>query len=134
MVEALRPMINDPGDDDACNRGFLRDDALLVVTLVVDGDDDFSKWSVDEWIAYLRAAKHGNDDAFAVLVLATDIDLPDHLCWPDETFDVTLRLRQLAEGVKHGYIGSICMPTFAPFFAEHIGSLVELCEDFVPPG
>jgi hypothetical protein len=134
MVEALRPLINDPDDEEACNRGFLRDDALLVVTLIADSADQVSKWTVDEWIASLRAAKHGDDDAFAVLVLTTDVDEgPDHLC-PDPFINVKMRLRQLAEGVKHGYIGSICMPNFAPFFAEHIGSLIELCDQFVPPG
>lgn len=38
MVAALQPKINDPDDEYACNGGFLRDDALLVVTLIEDGD------------------------------------------------------------------------------------------------
>jgi hypothetical protein len=135
MVEALRPLINDPEDEEACNRGFLRDDALLVVTIIADSFDETSKWTVEEWITYLRAAKHNDDDAFMVLVLTTDIDLGyGQLCWPKEYTPFKNRLRLLAEGVEHGYTGSMCESSFAPFFAEHVGGLLELCEDFVPPG
>ena len=135
MVAALQPEMNDPNDEDACNRGFLRDDALLVVTIIQDTYDEQSLGTVDSWIAALRAAKHDDDDAFAVLVLTTDIDVGyQQLCWPN-LYDMNKnRLRLLAEGVEHGFIDSICMDDYVPFFAEHANDLVELCDDFVPPG
>jgi len=134
MVAALQPGINDPEDDDACNRGFLRDDALLVVTIIMDSYDVDSLGTVEEWIEGLRAAKNDDDDAFMVLVLTTDIDTLDGLCHPDLYNQTKNRLRLLAEGVKHGFIDSLCMDTFVPFFAEHVTHLVDLCDDFVPPG
>jgi len=135
MVAALQPEMNDPDDEDACNRGFLRDDALLVVTIIQDGYDENSLGTVDEWIAALRTAKHDDEDAFAVLVLTTDVDVGyQQLCHPNEYDPEKNRLRLLAEGVEHGYIDSICMDDFVPFFAEHANDLVELCDDFVPPG
>ncbi len=135
MVAALQPDMNDPDDYLACNRGFLRDNALLVVTIIQDGYDEKSLGTVDEWIAALRTAKHGDEDAFAVLVLTTDVDVGyQQLCWPN-LYDMNKnRLRLLAEGVEHGFIDSICMDDFVPFFAEHADDLVELCDDFVPPG
>jgi hypothetical protein len=135
MVAALQPEMNDPNDEDACNRGFLRDNALLVVTIIQDGYDEKSLGTVDEWIAALRTAKHDDEDAFAVLVLTTDVDVGyQQLCHPNE-FDMNKnRLRLLAEGVEHGFIDSICMEDYVPFFAEHADDLVELCDDFVPPG
>ncbi len=135
MVAALQPEMNDPDDEDACNRGFLRDDALLVVTIIQDTYDEDSLGTVDEWIAALRTAKHDDDDAFAVLVLTTDVDVDyGQLCWPNEFSMIKNRLRLLVEGIEHGFIDSICKDEYASFFAEHANDLVELCDDFVPPG
>ena len=135
MVAALQPEINDPKKDYACNSGFLRDDALLVVTIIQDNYDEDSPGTVDEWIETLRAAKGYDDDAFAVLLLTTDVDVDyQQLCKPNQFIQPKNRLRLLAEGVKHNFIGSVCLPDYAPFFAEHVGALVDLCDDFVPPG
>ena len=135
MVAALQPAINDPEDPYACNRGFLRDDALLVVTLIDDGFDHYSLGTVEDWVEALRAAKNYDDDAFAVLVLTTDVDLGYHqLCHPTELSGTKNPLRRLTEQVAHGWTGSICMDSFVPFFTEHVDDLVELCDQFVPPG
>ena len=135
MVAALDPAINDPENEYACNGGFLRDDALLVVTIIQDTYDVDSLGTVDEWISALRASKHLDDDAFMVLVLTTDVDVGyQQLCLPNEFNGTKNRLRLLAEGVKHGFIDSICLDNYAPFFAEHVSHLVDLCDNFVAPG
>jgi len=135
MVAALQPAMNDPDDEYACNRGFLREDALLVVTIIQDDYDEYSAGEVWEWIAALRAAKNYDDDAFMVLVLTTDVDVGyQQLCFPNQYVEDKNRLRLLAEGVEHGFIDSICLDNYAPFFAEHVSHLVDLCDDFVPPG
>ncbi len=136
MTAALQPEINDPQDEYACNGGFLRDDALLVVTIIQDSYDEDSLGTVDEWIAALRTAKNFDDDAFMVLVLTTDIDVGyQQLCWPNEYDPNPNRLRTLADGVEHGFVGSICMPDgYGDWFKERVTYLVDLCDDFVPPG
>jgi hypothetical protein len=135
MAAALQPEINDPKDDYACNGGFLREDALLVVTIIQDGYDEDSKGTVEEWIEALRAAKKYDDDAFAVMVLTTDVDVDyQQLCHPNDFIPEKNRLRVLAEGVEHGFIDSICLPEYGPFFADHVSAIVDLCDDFVPPG
>lgn len=131
MVKAISPEFNEPG---GCNEGFLRDDALLVVTLLDDGYDEDSQGTVESWIEALRAAKHGDDDAFAVLVLTTDIDVGYwQLCHPD-VYDMNKnRLRLLVEGIDHGFIGSICEETYTPFFDGAVAEVVALCDDLVIP-
>jgi hypothetical protein len=136
MVAALQPKINDPDDEYACNGGFLREDALLVVTLIQDTYDSDSLGTADDWIAALRMAKHDDDDAFMVLVLTTDVDLGymQH-CLPNEYNPNPNRLRTLGDGVEHGFVGSICMPGgYGDWFNERVTYLVDLCENFVPPG
>lgn len=128
MVEALKG----PGD---CNDGFLREDALLVVTIIQDTYDQFSAGTVDSWKKALQDAKNGDDDAFALLVLTTDVDVGyQQLCLPNQYNETKNPLRLLANSVDHGFIGSICAPTYEPFFAEAVESIVTLCEDLVPPG
>jgi len=135
MVAALQPAMNDPRDEYACNGGFLRDDALLVVTIIQDTYDVDSLGTVDDWIEALRASKDYDDDAFMVLVLTTDIDVGyNQLCFWNEYNETKNRLRLLGEGVEHGFVGSICQGNYAPFFAEHVSHLVDLCDNFVPPG
>ena len=135
MVAALQPEINDPKDEYACNSGFLRADALLVVTIIQDTYDQDSPGTVDEWIEALRAAKNYDDDAFALLLLTTDVDVDyQQLCLPNEFNMEKNRLRLLAEGVEHSFIGSICLDSYAPFFAEHVAALVDLCDDLIVPG
>jgi hypothetical protein len=131
MVEALSPEFNGPG---GCNEGFLRKDALLVVTILSDVFDQFSKGTVESWIEVLRTAKHGDDDAFAVLVLTTDIDVSYwELCHPGEYSAEKNRLRLLVEGIEHGFIGSICEETYESFFDETVAEIVELCDGLVIP-
>lgn len=131
MVTAISPEFSGP---DGCNEGFIRDDALLVVTLISDMFDQLSQGTVESWINALRAAKRGNDDAFAVIVLTTDVDVGYwQLCLPEMYSPIKNRLRLLAEGVEHGFISSICEEDFSPFFADAVDELVELCDGLVIP-
>jgi hypothetical protein len=135
MVAALQPKINNPDDEYACNGGFLRDDALLVVTLIQDTYDSDSLGTPDDWIAALRTAKHDDDDAFMVLVLTTDVDLGYmQLCLPNDYNPNPNPLRTLGDGVEHGFVGSICMDSYGDWFKQRVTYLVDLCDDFVPPG
>ena len=131
MVAAISSEFNGPG---GCNEGFLRDDALLVVTLMSDMFDQLSKGTVESWINALRTAKHGDDDAFAIIVLTTDVDVGYwQLCLPEMYSPIKNRLRLLVEGVEHGFISSICEEDFSPFFAEAVDEIVELCDGLVLP-
>ena len=129
MVAALQPELNGPG---RCNEGFLRDDALLVVTIIRDNGDGDSQGDPEEWVDWLYWSKGDNKDAVFVLVITTDSDIYPSLCNPNEPPHATARLRTFVGMVEHGYIGSVCAPSYGPFFAESLAQIGPLCDSLIP--
>ncbi|MEZ4453007.1 MAG: hypothetical protein R3B09_26340, partial [Nannocystaceae bacterium] len=70
LAAAVAPEINGPG---GCNDGFLRDDALLMVTMVTPGYDSSFTGSVAEWYEAVVAAKHGDSGALVMLVIGNEV-------------------------------------------------------------
>lgn len=64
MVAALAPAINTPG---GCNDGFLRDDALLVVTFISDDPNYEDSGTPKEWYDAVVAAKLGDPKGVVVV-------------------------------------------------------------------
>ena len=129
---AISPAMNAVG---ACNEGFLRKDALLVITIIADTGDSDSLDDPKDWAADVLAAKNGDPDAAFLLVITTDSDIPGHLCDPDDVgLDTYGRLRTWADITPHASIQSICAEDYVPFFEDALGTILELCESFVPPG
>lgn len=130
MVAALSPpLLGTKGYPPGCNQGFLRSDALLVVTIISDGYDSESNGPAEAWKDALLDAKNQDAAAFQVLVITTDIDTPNGLCGY-YSGDVN-RLRTLVE-ITDGLIGSICADSYAPFFEAATAAIVERCTNFVP--
>jgi hypothetical protein len=138
MVAAIAP--NGAAAD--CNLGFLREDAILVVTFITDEDDnpgDGSQGTVDGWKASLVAAKKGDESALVVLGLFGDGDQPNSICPPfneDQASgaEPSPRLRQFVESFgDHGIAGSVCADSYEPFFQQAVGIIDSTCDDFVPP-
>ncbi len=129
---AISPTMNAEG---ACNKGFLRKDALLVITIIADTGDTDSMGDPEEWAMDVLAAKNGDPDAAFLLVITTDSDIPGHLCKPDDVgLDPYGRLRTWADLTPHASIQSICAEDYVPFFEDALSTILELCESFVPPG
>ncbi len=129
---AISPKMNADG---ACNDGFLRKDALLVITIIADTGDGDSLDGPKEWAADVLAAKNGDPDAAYLLVITTDIDVPGHLCWPEQVgLGEEGRLRTWAKMTPNASVHSICAEDYVPFFEEALSKILELCESFVPPG
>jgi len=114
-----------------CNQGFLRDDALLVVTLVTDLYEQASSGPAEAWLEALMDAKNQDGDAFQVLVITTDIDTVDGLC--GEYVIEKNRLRTFVNIVPHAEIGSICAPEYGTFFDKAVAEVLKRCESFIPP-
>jgi hypothetical protein len=119
-----------------CNSGFLRDDAILVVTFVTDEDDnagDGSDGTVDTWRQALIDAKNGDDQAVVVLGLFGDDDLPNAICQGGA--ETSPRLRQFLDswGDK-GFFGSICSPDYDDFFQAAVSIIDTTCDEFEPQG
>lgn len=126
---AVGETINGPG---GCNDGFVRDDALLVVTILQDNYDQDSEGWPEIWASSLVAIKGNDPDAVVLLVVTTDVDMPDGLCWPDEFEPTPNRLRTFADLMPHGLVGSICEPDWTPFFDEAADLVLSQCEAFAP--
>ncbi len=129
--DALVEALEDPA---GCNQGFLRHDALLIVTIIQDRFDEDSASDPLWTLKALRVAKKNDDDAFALLALTTDLDVDANgLCHPGLFASPPNPLRVFASKVKHSSIASICQKNFDDFFADSVAKIVELCDGYVPP-
>jgi hypothetical protein len=66
IEEAVSEALNVPN---GCNGGFLRDDAILVVTFISDDPNDPDQGTPADWKASIVAAKNGDENAVVVLGL-----------------------------------------------------------------
>lgn len=135
-MEAMVAAIADQGPAADCNEGFLRDDAILVVTFVTDEDDDpgdGSMGTVETWRQALIDAKNGDEDSIVVLGLFGDDDLPNAIC--NGGAETSARLRAFLDswGDK-GFFGSICASNYNEFFQAAVDIIDTTCDEFMPPG
>lgn len=139
-MQALRVGLNEQLAPGACNEGFLRDDALLIVTLISDEDDVLaSLGDPPQWFDDVVATKHGNANSVVMIGLLSDSDVPGGTCGPFEPTDNSgaspaPRLREFVESFPFGFLGSVCAADFTPIFNDAISAIDTACEDFIPPG
>ena len=118
LVRAVSPTLNEPG---GCNEGFLRDDALLVITMLAPGSDDSQTivypW---EWYDAVVEAKHGDPGSVIALSLSNE-KCPKFFDTPCE----------FVKMFPHHVIGDNDGP-FAPAFDEATDLIEVACEAFIP--
>ena len=131
LVAALSYNLNKP---DGCNAGFLREDALLVVTIIIDGFDQESfTWPYQWYDKILAAKKHPN----AVVMLGI---VPQHPgegeekpgCAYHDLDEPNGKIRDLIDMFPYHAYGDTCAPSYAPFFDEAAGMIGEACGSFIP--
>lgn len=135
-IEALLRATGAMGNElQECNAGFLRDDAVLVVTVITDEDDDDSEGQPEDWKELLVAAKGGNEQAVVMLGLISDTHLAQGLpggpCDDTSGLDAP-RLQRFAESFELGSVGSVCSPDYSEFFADAVQTIDTACDAFVP--
>jgi hypothetical protein len=134
MLRALRADVNAAG---ACNEGFLRDDAILVVTVVSDASHDTANiedglGDAQQWHDDLVARKGGNEDAIVVIGMFGDADVGGGLCGGDQAGP---KYRQFVEAFgSRGFLGSVCSPDYSELFAQAISTIDLTCDEFTPEG
>jgi hypothetical protein len=138
MLAALDPSMVGPG---GCNEGFLRDDAVLVVTFISDEEDmGDSMGDPASWRADLLALKGGNETAVVMLGLLGDTSLPGAVCPPDSVAgsnggEYSPRLIDMVESFgDRGVWGSVCAPDYGPFFEQAVALIDIACDEYVPEG
>jgi hypothetical protein len=133
LLAVLDPDINGA---DGCNAGFLRKDALLVIVMINDTEDDESKsWPYQQYDAVV-AAKGGDPNAIVMLgVIAQPQKGPEV---PGCIYNPLIekdKVRQLLKKFDHHVEGDTCAPSYAPYFDQTVELIEKACADFVPiPG
>jgi hypothetical protein len=134
-MEAMVAALGDAGPAATCNFGFLRDDAILVITYVTDEDDNAGDGSVGDVATWRQAvidAKNGDESAVVVLGLFGDDDLPNAICQGGAETSPRLRMFLDSWGDK-GFFGSICAPDYDDFFQAAVDIIDTTCDEFMPP-
>jgi hypothetical protein len=139
MEAAISQDLNAEG---ACNEGFIRDQALLVVVIITDeadgpGDSDggppnSSTGDATSWYESVVAAKNDTPENAAALVL-TNYD--GGACPPTATWEDGANMVEFAQLFgENGFTAGICEPDYGPAFANATAVIQQACENFIPPG
>lgn len=119
-----------------CNAGFLRDDAILVITIISDDDarpgedDDALNGDPLEWYDAVVAAKGGTADPVVVIGIGPWGDLS--CVWPgNETPNFSDFVEMFGD---RGILASVCEPNYAAVFDSAVAVIGEACDQFVPAG
>ncbi len=138
---AISPALNEAG---ACNDGFLRDDALLVMVLITDEDDpgtcidgnqscEGSPGDPMEWHDEVVDRKGGHPEN--VVVLSLTRGSPGNACdeaqGTEKDGERVMAFAQLFGAT--GSVGDICADSFGPFFSAAVGQIESACGGFIEP-
>ena len=114
---------------EGCNEGFLREDALLLVVMIVGFEE--SPYNPYVWAQRVLEAKGDEQDKIVALAVGTDHGaVEDPLC--DGNGDEAGASFQWLQNFDHRVFGSKCAPDFAPFFFEAAELAAELCQPGTP--
>lgn len=122
-MEALDRAVVVEAGPGGCNEGLVRDDAILVVTILTDerGDEGHIEGLKDK----LVAAKGGNEEAIVVLAMTGHDGCG---------YSSGEQIQAFAESFPFGHWGSICVDDYAPFFVDAISVIDAACDIFTPEG
>lgn len=137
LMDAALAAVGPLAQAGACNDGFVRDDALLVVVFVTPSSDsmpDTSSGTVEAWSDALAQAKHGIAGNVVTLALVGDGDVDQSLCSEPPNGTLPAQLRQLTEAMPHGKWASTCLPDYRPFFTSASELVDAACNEFTPEG
>lgn len=137
----LRSLAIDQNGPGGCNEGFIRDDALLVIVIISDEDDqleecvpligclpaDGSPGSPPEWFQNILSLKHNIPDNIVVLSV---VGQENNSCGAE----IATRIIQFTNNFVNSSIGDICAQSYDGFFTDAISIVDGACDDFVPPG
>lgn len=127
LLAALSAYHNDVG---GCNSGFLREDAILVVTFITDEDDSESPGDPAEWRQAILDAKGGNEESVVILGLVGDESLPGGSVGGCTAEEEAPRLQEFVQSFRFGSLGSVCSEDYTPFFEAAVTGIETSCSEF----
>ena len=123
LTAALSPELRQPG---GCNAGFLRDDALLVVTLVSESPDYYSDGTPADWAQAVLDAKHG--DSASIVMLGIVDQLSPEWC----EMQTKHRLCDLISRFPYHLTEDCDVPDYGPAFDQAMDLVETACAQFIP--
>jgi hypothetical protein len=130
LVAAVAADINGVG---GCNEGFLRDDAVLVVTFISDDPHYEDSGDPQIWYDAVLAAKH--DDPAAVVMLGITPDWPG--CRDGDGNTKGAHWHEfVTKWGDQGLHGNVCSTAeeYLAFFEQAVAVIDSACDEFEPPG
>src|SRR5690606_37520714 len=104
-----------------CNEGFLRDDALLMVTFIANDYDYYSAGTAKLWADALLEAKHGDPDSVVMFIIGNSAAPPiDRVCHLVKYY------------APRWHIAHVSDPDYAPAFEIATDLVVDACSTFIP--
>jgi hypothetical protein len=119
VASALSPGLTGPG---GCNEGFLRDDALLMITFVMGGYDIASHGTPEEWSQSILDAKKGDPGSIVMFGFFA----------PNCVDDKNDQLCQMVKGFPHWQVESNLVEDYGPAFLSATEMVADACSDFIP--
>jgi len=125
-----------------CNAGFVRDDAVLVVTVISDDypvpgtpDDASTVGAPQAWYDDVVAAKNGHPEHVVMLGV---INTPDAACVSGAGDPIVHPTERYVEFVSKfgdkGIMGNICSDDYDAFFEQAVALIDTTCDEFEPEG
>ncbi len=124
LTAAMQKSINDPG---GCNAGFLRNDALLMVTFIQTNPDEGgggldSEGYAQDWAKAVLDAKHGDPESVVMLTFA----------YPN--WDVWDEIYKLVKMFPYNKVDDTGSDDYGTAFAEAASLVETACAGYVAPG
>ena len=120
LTAAMQSNINDPG---GCNNGFLRKDALLMVTFIATGVDYQSEGTPAKWAQAVLDAKQGDDKSIVMLSILTS----------EAQWDPDDRIGTLVKMFPYHHLEDAFVDDYGPSFVEAASLVETACAGFTPP-
>jgi hypothetical protein len=152
MSAALSEAMNAPG---ACNEGFIRDDALLVLVVITDEEDDLeteeeacafapqtgSAGDPPDWFDTVVAAKSLESNVVVIALVGPDGADGNDIC-PEldkcgngiDGAQINGRILEFARMFTHYFVCPVCAPDYSECFTEAVGIIESACDNFDPQG
>ena len=128
-LKAIEQLVQN--QDSSCNQGFLREDAILVVTTITD-EGDYSDVDVESLQMQLQNLKNDMPNAIVLLSLLSNLEQQNN----DTVFqyiaeltgfsDANTKMVQFTNGFVNGFFGDITSEDYRPIFDEAL-MLVTIC-------
>lgn len=141
-TSAIAEAVTTQNQAGGCNPGFVRDDAILVVTFITDDypvsntpDNASTVGSPQEWYDAVVAAKGGDPDDVVMLGI---INTEDASCVDGAGGPVVHPTQRFVDFVDlfgdRGMTANICADNYNAFFQDAVGLIDTACDEYEPEG